>query len=339
MATQLWTGTNTDINKPEKLSKEKIEKLKEAETLKDLYDLVEDTVWVVAPVKSIAAPNKTLEGTRIVLMSHPPEGYAFTIRTPVGLDTRNIEYEYELESALNRLITVLTMNTKNNMTLKQTQLNGIKKHALELFYYWANFAPLTRGTAATGYALLLSSLLAGGYLVGPRMPKQRQLDWEAIFTPDPEDFQRHGLSFIDGLIESPFDEAVLDGVDDYSVADVFNTPAKVIAIIGKMTGKEEEEEYPFLNNGEILDEKYKEYLDDIDVKLDRKNQVNSEAIKVEKEMKKENKLEKQSEKKKTEEDEEDEEEEEDEDEEEDDDDDEEEDDGEDDEEDEEHDEL
>jgi hypothetical protein len=39
---------------------------------------------------------------------------------------------------------------------------GVLKGALVLFYYWVNFAPITRGTSATGYAILLGVLLTMG---------------------------------------------------------------------------------------------------------------------------------------------------------------------------------
>ena len=41
-------------------------------------------------------------------------------------------------------------------------LTGVLKGALVLFYYWVNFAPITRGTSATGYAILLGVLLTMG---------------------------------------------------------------------------------------------------------------------------------------------------------------------------------
>ena len=40
---------------------------------------------------------------------------------------------------------------------------ALLRHALTFFYYWVTFAPLSRGSAACGYAVLHSMLLAGGY--------------------------------------------------------------------------------------------------------------------------------------------------------------------------------
>ena len=49
---------------------------------------------------------------------------------------------------------------------------------LENFYYWVNFAPITRGTSATGYAALYSTILAVDEEVVDRIPHMKQLDWE-----------------------------------------------------------------------------------------------------------------------------------------------------------------
>lgn len=49
---------------------------------------------------------------------------------------------------------------------------------LENFYYWVNFAPITRGTSATGYAALYSTVLAVDEELVGRIPYMRQLDWE-----------------------------------------------------------------------------------------------------------------------------------------------------------------
>ena len=48
---------------------------------------------------------------------------------------------------------------------------------------WVTFAPLSRGSAACGYAALQSVLLCGGKWSGKRLPRGKQLDWEAILSP------------------------------------------------------------------------------------------------------------------------------------------------------------
>jgi hypothetical protein len=70
------------------------------------------------------------------------------------------------------------------------------RRSLENFYYWVNFAPITRGTSATGYATLYSAILAVGEELVDRVPYNVQLDWEAMFTPDPAEFVERVLPWI-----------------------------------------------------------------------------------------------------------------------------------------------
>ena len=69
----------------------------------------------------------------------------------------------------------------------------ILRPALEMFYLWATFAPLSRGTAACGYAALCAVLLAfGRKITTPHLlPTGKQLDWEAILAVDFEAFWAH----------------------------------------------------------------------------------------------------------------------------------------------------
>jgi hypothetical protein len=62
--------------------------------------------------------------------------------------------------------------------------------ALELYYLWVTFAPLSRGTAACGYAGLCAVLLSLGKKVTAEhlLPAGKQLDWEAILAVDFPDF-------------------------------------------------------------------------------------------------------------------------------------------------------
>ncbi len=95
---------------------------------------------------------------------------------------------------------------------------------LALYYYWVNQASISRGTSATGLAILIGGSLATGLPVRPclpaclrtraachhprqpqpsfpppplppnaqlslPLPKYRQLDWDAILTPTLEEFE------------------------------------------------------------------------------------------------------------------------------------------------------
>lgn len=49
-------------------------------------------------------------------------------------------------------------------------------------YYWYNFMPLARGSAAVGYTTILSLFWAFGMPISVAIPKDYQTDWEAILT-------------------------------------------------------------------------------------------------------------------------------------------------------------
>jgi len=64
----------------------------------------------------------------------------------------------------------------------------VLRAALALFYCWVTFAPLSRGTAACGYAALIASVSASGYVVRRWLLTGMQLDWEAILSVSRDEF-------------------------------------------------------------------------------------------------------------------------------------------------------
>ena len=57
-----------------------------------------------------------------------------------------------------------------------------------VFYYWVTWAPLTRGSAATGYVVLTALMLAAGVELVKPPPPGLQADWEAILRSRPSTF-------------------------------------------------------------------------------------------------------------------------------------------------------
>lgn len=94
--------------------------------------------------------------------------------------------------------------------------------SLCLFYYWVVWAPLTRGTAAVGYALLLGLLRRAGLQPGRAVPVGVQLDWEAILCASPAEFCAVAGQWllVDGGVR-PVETSVGEsaGLDAWSVAD------------------------------------------------------------------------------------------------------------------------
>jgi hypothetical protein len=84
--------------------------------------------------------------------SHP-DGWDFGICTQTSFD-RYTQYEEEMEGAFQRVVRVLLDPELDEVGRSE----AMTRHTLELFFYWINFTPITRGTSATGYA----AILAGG---------------------------------------------------------------------------------------------------------------------------------------------------------------------------------
>ena len=55
-------------------------------------------------------------------------------------------------------------------------------------FFWYNFMPLTRGTAAGGMMFMMALLASLGMQIGKHIPKGMQTDWEAILCEYPQKF-------------------------------------------------------------------------------------------------------------------------------------------------------
>ena len=164
-------------------------------SLDDLYGLAQrHPHWVMTSVSSGALAMGVLEGSRLSLSgSHAADGerveYRYDIRTPTTLQ------RFERWDAYMRERFEGAMRLLSDSSSKLSE-HDIVSVALELYYYWVNFAPLTRGTAFTGYSVLYSVILSQGYFITSPLPKDRQLDWEAILLGSLESFIQHQKSWL-----------------------------------------------------------------------------------------------------------------------------------------------
>ena len=85
----------------------------------------------------------------------------------------------------------------------------------QIFYYWVNFGPLSRGSAACGYAVLSGLMAAAGWRLTEPFPENVQMDWEAILRPTPAAFMAVARPW---LRRSRRREDVLDGVPEVAYA-------------------------------------------------------------------------------------------------------------------------
>jgi hypothetical protein len=146
-----------------------MEKIEKAKTCEELYSIMRRDFWVVTPCHSERDPKKIMEGTRLTLQFSPPEGYEYSIRTP-GTPPRWIDYDLELEHAFEML--------SAEAQKANPDLEVLSKWILTSTFYWYNFMPLSRGSAATGYVCLLGMFLAVGVQITAKIPPTELIDWD-----------------------------------------------------------------------------------------------------------------------------------------------------------------
>lgn len=177
------------------LSEEAKNRVDDATSPEDLYGLLNRDYFVVTPCHSTAVPGKVMEGTRLTIQRSPPEGFEYSIRTP-GTPPRWVDYDVEL-THLFELLTIdakklFAENEKSDHTAAAPEIVALKEritqHILTIAFYWYNFMPLARGTAACGYISILGMFLATGTHLQAKIPSNVMLDWDAILLPTSSEF-------------------------------------------------------------------------------------------------------------------------------------------------------
>ncbi|KAJ3669831.1 hypothetical protein LUZ60_010155 [Juncus effusus] len=201
----------------------KLDMVKSASSCSDLYKLVGENFWVGTTCDSLAYEGKKLEGTRITTQKIDKIGYDFAIRTPCT-PSRWDEYDEEMAFAWEALCEAYSGDLFASHDL--SMLTSVKDSILRLTYYWYNFMPLSRGTSAVGYTVLLGLFLAANMEVTNEIPPGVQADWEAILSPTAD-------RFVDKVKEWLYSSMRMSrGWKDHAdVAAVFNTMGSVVAAL------------------------------------------------------------------------------------------------------------
>jgi len=160
------------------LSENLKQQVREAKTLLELYEVIKRDYWIVTPCHSLRT-GKILDGTRLTLQCFPPDGVEFSIRTP-GTPPRWVDYDLELKYIFDLLT--------EEIIKEQMNLDRVSDLILTLTFYWYNFMPLSRGTAACGYVGLVAMFLSIGIHISDLVPELVLVDWEGILRPKPQDF-------------------------------------------------------------------------------------------------------------------------------------------------------
>lgn len=176
---------NASNDRVEFSSFEQLKAIEAATTCSDLYNIVGGDFWVVTPCHSVAINGKILDGTRLTLQKMGENGYDFSIRTP-GTPPRWADYDQEMSAAWEALCDTFCWEAYGSTDM--TLLEKVRDCILTLTFYWYNFMPLARGTAAVGYVTLLGLFLAAGMEISTNIPESVQVDWEAILSPEVSSF-------------------------------------------------------------------------------------------------------------------------------------------------------
>lgn len=104
---------------------------------------------------------------------------------------------------------------KSESARKEDREDAVCDLILTMFYYWVNFGPLSRGSAACGYVVLSGLMAAAGWRLTEPLPANVQMDWEAILRPNPEAFIAKARPW---LKRTRRREDVLEGVPQVAVA-------------------------------------------------------------------------------------------------------------------------
>ncbi|CAH8345100.1 unnamed protein product [Eruca vesicaria subsp. sativa] len=207
------------------LSKDdKIEEIMRAETCEELHKIVGEDFWVATWCHSTAFEGKRLEGTRITCIKKPGTlGYDFAIRTPCT-PARWSDFDEEMTSAWEALCTAYCGENYGSTDLDA--LETVRDAILRMTYYWYNFMPLARGTAVTGFVVLLGLLLAANMEFTESIPKGLQIDWEAILSVEPDSFVGSVKSWL-----YPSLKINTSWRDHPEVSSAFSTTGSVVAAL------------------------------------------------------------------------------------------------------------
>ncbi|KAF2298127.1 hypothetical protein GH714_015310 [Hevea brasiliensis] len=200
---------------------EKLQDIMDAKSCSDLYKVVGEDFWLATWCNSTAVEGKRLEGTRITLVKMGEHGYDFAIRTPCT-PSRWDEYDAEMATAWEAVCNAYCGEIYGSTDLDV--LENVRDAILRMTYYWYNFMPLSRGSAAVGFIVLLGLLLAANMEFDGKIPNGVQVDWEAILNFDPSNFVDSIKSWLYPSLK------VTTSWKDYpDVASTFATTGSVVA--------------------------------------------------------------------------------------------------------------
>ncbi|XP_015901639.2 suppressor of RPS4-RLD 1 [Ziziphus jujuba] len=200
-----------------------LQDIMQAKSCSDLYKIVGEDFWLATWCNSTAFEGKQLEGTRITLVKMGENGFDFAIRTPCT-PARWDQFDREMTMAWEAVCNAYC--GENYGSTDFDVLENVRDAILRMTYYWYNFMPLSRGTAAVGLVVMLGLFLAANMEFTGNIPKGLQVDWEAILNFDPSYFADSVKSWLYPSLK------ITTSWKDYpDVASTFATTGSVVAAL------------------------------------------------------------------------------------------------------------
>lgn len=202
----------------------KLQEIMDAQSCSDLFRAVGQDFWLATWCNSTASEGRRLEGTRITLLKVGESGFDFAIRTPCT-PARWDDFDAEMTVAWEALCNAYCGEAYYGSTDFDV-LENVRDAILRMTYYWYNFMPLARGSAAVGFVVLLGLFLAANMEFTGSIPQGLQVDWEAILNFDPNSFMDSVKSWLNLSLK------ITTSWKDYpDVASTFETTASVVAAL------------------------------------------------------------------------------------------------------------
>ncbi|KAK6997583.1 tetratricopeptide repeat protein 13-like isoform X1 [Biomphalaria glabrata] len=136
----------------------------------------------VPSVAGVREDNR-LEGGILVLTEDQHQKIVFALNI-VNMPDRMSSYHSEMDY----LLMLLQDEMRKSGLSKASDVDVIISHILSIAYYFYNLIPLSKGSSAVAYSVLLGLIMSVGRQITGRIPNGRLLDMEAIFAGAPDAF-------------------------------------------------------------------------------------------------------------------------------------------------------
>ena len=118
--------------------------------------------------------------------------------------------------------------SEENFECGNSDISEGVKICLEIFYYWVNFAPLSRGSAATGYSVLVGCIASLGEVPVSPLPHGVQIDWLGMLSSSPQEFVQEAYPYVSERVPVDYIVGTCWGKEHCMVTDGFQTARDVI---------------------------------------------------------------------------------------------------------------